>query len=121
MLKVIISSFAVVAMLLSVVPAAAAADGKSAFVTLECNKCHTVKSQGVEQLPPEEGKKAKKSTDLSKAGKHDAAWLKGWLQKTTTKQVTKKDGTVKETKHKSKFKGSGGQLDAIVAWLAKLK
>ncbi len=122
MLKAIITASAMSILLAGVAPAAAAADGKSEFVGLKCNKCHTVSAQGVEVLPPDEGKEAKKPVDLSKVGgTHDKSWIKGYIEQTVLKQETAKDGTVKEKKHKKKFKGTGAQLDAIVAWLSGLK
>ena len=98
-------------MAITLVPTEALADvGKDVFLALKCNKCHTVKSQGIELIKPK-----KKFSNIGKTT-HDAAWLKGGLGKTITK--TKGD---KEVKHKSKFKGTPAQMNTVIKWLLKLK
>ncbi|MGD8862690.1 MAG: c-type cytochrome [Myxococcales bacterium] len=76
-------------------------DGKKVFEEGKCKKCHSA--------PGVKGGKH----DLAGVGKkHDAKWMKAYLQK-----KEEMDGK----KHKLKFKGSGAELDAVVKWLASLK
>ncbi len=99
-------------------PAAHAADGKQIFLKHKCNKCHEIKSQGIEPL---KRKPNKTYVDLSDVGKRhtDAAWYPKWLHKEIKKDSVIKKG--KQVKHKVKFKGSDDELKALVDWLLTLK
>ena len=109
----------------------AVADGKQVFLDMKCNKCHTIKSAAITQLPKapaepgeeeDEEEAPKEPTDLSKlddqvmkapegAKEHVKKWLKKEVQHTT------KEG--KLVKHKKLFKGSDADLQALVDFLVK--
>jgi hypothetical protein len=108
---------------------AANAAGKKVFLDNKCNKCHAMKSQGIQALPKaedaDEGDKDADAgekiepPDLSKlddaflksAGTPDES-LKKWLKKEV--EVTYKG---KARKHKKQFNGSDADLTAIVQFL----
>ena len=95
-------------------PVFAASEGAKAFTDLKCNKCHTVKSEGIKEI-----KKKKDITDLSGVGKTQKAdWFTKWLKKEVKKESVLKKG--KQIKHKAKFKGDDKQLTTIVKWLVGL-
>lgn len=87
--------------------------GKDIFIENKCNKCHSIKSQGIE--PTEESlKKKKKIRDLSGAGiERKSDWIKKFLKK----EVANEEGE----KHKEKWKGSEEDLDIISKWLEEQK
>lgn len=90
-----------------------AADGKAIFTndTNKCNKCHTVKSAGIEK---DGAGGSAKAPDLSGVGtKHaDTEWIKKYI----TKQEI--DGV---KKHMKQAKGSAKEITALVTWLGSLK
>lgn len=91
----------------------ASADGKKLFTDNKCNKCHSVKSDGIEPLPSSL-KEKKEITDLSSVGiKRDAEWLKKFQKK----EIANEEGK----KHKEKWKGTDEDLEQIVNWLITLK
>lgn len=96
------------AALLLAVPLAVQADdsGKQAFVGAGCNRCHPVASQGVEAAKV-------RASDLSEVGgSRDDVWLRSYLTR---------DPGIEGMPHPVPWKGSDGDLAAIVAWLAALK
>ncbi|HSA60488.1 MAG TPA: c-type cytochrome [bacterium] len=125
---VVVSLFALVlacALLLPVRSGMAAGNpaGKKLFLDNKCNKCHTIKSEGIEKLPAsggdsgeEAGEAAEKVTppDLSKLGPEctDVAVLEKFL---------KKEGTItregKDVKHKKAFTGSPEDLKTLIQFL----
>lgn len=98
-------------------PSAAAEtkDGKATFTELKCNNCHAVSTQGIAVVEEEGAEEDEESepSDLSGIGaKHDAKWVKDWLNK-----KVEKDGKT----HRKKFAGTPAQLNALADWLAGLK
>lgn len=90
--------------------AATADQGVDQFKALKCSMCHPMASHDVEATIK---KVEMQGPDLSTIGdEHDAAWLKKWLL-----QEVELEGK----KHKSKWKGSTEDLEAISAWMATLK
>jgi cytochrome c2 len=91
--------------------AARAADaGQKAFEANKCNNCHSIEKLKMERKIPSE-KTA--GPDLSKIGdEHDAAWIEKWCMR-----EVEDDGK----KHKSEYKGTKKDLQAIAAWLATMK
>ncbi len=109
-----------------------AADGKKAFVDNKCNKCHSMKSQGIEKIKAEanaeaseEEKPSCEAPDLSKLGseatKGGAAFVKDFLKKKEGVKVTCAEGPKKGSQlpHKKEFKGADADLDALVQLLVK--
>lgn len=86
-----------------------AADGKALFLDKKCNLCHTIDSQGIVKTSEK-----MKAPDLSNASGlvESADWLKSFLKK-----EVKKD----DKGHQREFKGTDGELDAVVQWLMTLK
>jgi len=80
------------------------ADGKALFLENSCDKCHSVTAKGVEAQKKNHG-------DLSKVAE-DADFLTKYLKKEVEKETK---GEMK--KHKKKWKGSDGDLKAIIGWL----
>lgn len=125
---VVVSLFAFVMACALLLPArsgmaAGNAAGKKVFLDNKCNKCHTMKSEGIDKLPSsggesgeEGGEAAEKATppDLSKLGPEcgDVAALKKFLKKEGT--ITR-DG--KEVKHKKAFTGPDADLEALTLFL----
>lgn len=107
-----------VAGFLSAPPAAAAPaadgggapDGKAVFVAQKCSTCHSVSTAGIEATSKSDKMKGPDLVGL--AADHDAAAIEGYLKK-----ETKFDGKA----HRTAFKGSDAELDALVAWLLKQK
>lgn len=111
MMKSLMALVPVIGLVLAFAPRAQAADGKQVFLDSKCATCHSVKSQKIDATKKEEGEN--KIVDLSDTGaKHDAAWMKKWLNK-----EVEKDGK----KHKKKWQGSDADLDTLVNWLMTLK
>ncbi len=91
---------------------AAAEDGKEIFLRSKCTTCHTIESAGVTQ-PPGEADEEEKPKDLSDVGsKHDAAWIKDWLQKKVEQNGKS---------HRKRFGGTPAELDVLAKWLTSLK
>jgi len=94
-----------------------AAKAKELFAT-HCQKCHSVKSQGIEvkATPAEEGEEAEEEepADLSSAGLElkTAAEMSDWLNK-----KLKRD----EKLHRKKFMGTPAELKTLTDWLLTLK
>jgi cbb3-type cytochrome oxidase cytochrome c subunit len=81
-------------------------DGQQIFMDSKCTKCHLVESLEITS-------KKDDAKDLSNIGAdHDAEFLKKYLVK---------EETLAKKKHKTKFKGSEAELDALVNWLLTLK
>jgi mono/diheme cytochrome c family protein len=92
--------------------AAAKADdaGQKAFEANKCSNCHSIETLKMARKIQSE-KTA--GPDLSKVGdKHDAAWITKWCMR-----EVEKDGK----QHKSEYKGTKEDLQAIANWLATLK
>ncbi|HVS64372.1 MAG TPA: hypothetical protein VMT85_12815 [Thermoanaerobaculia bacterium] len=80
------------------------------YETLKCNMCHALERFGVEATVT---KADMLGPDLGDVGsQRDAEWLKKWLL-----QEVELEGK----SHKSKWKGTPKDLEAISAWLATLK
>jgi cytochrome c5 len=87
-------------------PANAGDEGKEAFVSNKCNRCHAVASQGI---PLEADSKKARGSDLSQVGAaRDADWLRRYIRKEV--QLEGKD-------HVVAWKGSDAELEALVTWL----
>lgn len=108
--------------LVGVAPAIAAEAGPDVFKALECQKCHSIESAGIEKVEEEESaldmfaeeEEEEEAPDLSGVGtEHDAEWMMKWLRK----EVRNDDGK----KHKQKFKGTDEQMKAVVEYLSGLK
>ena len=81
-------------------------DGQQIFSDSKCTKCHSIKS--LEMVSTKDD-----PVDLSNVGAtQDAEFLKKYLVK---------EETMNDKKHKTKFKGSDEELDALVNWLLTLK
>jgi hypothetical protein len=81
-------------------------DGKQIFEDGKCTKCHSVESLEI-------ASKKDEPVDLSNAGASDnAEFLKKYLLK---------EESMNDKKHKTKFKGSDDELNALVNWLLTLK
>ena len=81
-------------------------DGKQIFENSKCIKCHSVESLEITSKKDE-------PVDLSNVGASgDAEFLKKYLLKEETRN---------DKKHKTKFKGSDEELNALVDWLLTLK
>jgi len=81
-------------------------DGKQVFLNSKCNNCHTV-------ISIELTSKKDYANDLSNAGTlGDVKLMKSYLLK---------ESKINDKDHKSKFKGSEAELDALVNWLLNLK
>jgi hypothetical protein len=84
--------------------------GQKAFEANKCNNCHSI-----EKLAMERKVKSEKMAgpDLSKVGDaHDAAWIVKFAMR-----EVQKDGK----QHKSEYKGTKEDLEAISKWLAAMK
>lgn len=87
-------------------PASAGDEGKQAFLSNKCNRCHAVASQDI-ALDAES--KKQRGSDLGQVGAaRDADWLRRYLRKQV--QLEGKD-------HAVAWKGSDGELEALIAWL----
>ena len=97
----------------ALVAAGARADeaaAKGAFEANKCSNCHSIEKLGMKRKIASE-KTA--GPDLSAVGsKHDAAWIVKWCMR-----EVEKDGKT----HKSEYKGTKDDLQAIADWLATLK
>jgi hypothetical protein len=83
--------------------------GADLFKQYKCNACHSVQAQGIVR----NGTSTTTTRDLSQIGlRHDVAWLRGWLLKTT-----ELDGR----KHMKKFSGPDADLKTLTTWLSTLK
>ena len=84
--------------------------GQKAFEANKCSNCHSI-----EKLKMARKIQSEKTAgpDLSTIGdKHDAAWITKWCMR-----EVEKDGK----QHKSEYKGTKEDLQAIANWLATLK
>jgi mono/diheme cytochrome c family protein len=100
------------AALAAIATTAANADAAAvkAFDANKCSNCHSIEKLGMERKIQSE-KMA--GPDLSTVGdKHDAAWIVKWCMR-----EVEKDGK----QHKSEYKGTKEDLQAIANWLATLK
>jgi mono/diheme cytochrome c family protein len=94
----------------SAATAAAQDAGQKAFEANKCSNCHSVDKVGIARKIESE-KMA--GPDMSKVGdKHDAAWIVKFVSR-----ETELDGK----QHKSEYKGTKEDLQAIADWLASLK
>ena len=81
-------------------------DGQQIFTDSKCTKCHSVESLEIVSTKDD-------AADLSNVGADkDAEFLKKYLVK---------EETMNDKKHKTKFKGSDEELNALVDWLLTLK
>jgi mono/diheme cytochrome c family protein len=86
------------------------ATAKKAFDANKCSNCHSIEKLGMARKIQSE-KTA--GPDLSKVGaSHDAAWIVKWCMR-----EVEKDGKT----HKSEYKGTKEDLQAIADWLATFK
>jgi mono/diheme cytochrome c family protein len=91
-------------------PAWAEDAGQKAFEANKCSNCHSIEKLKMTRKIASE-KTA--GPDLSKVGdKHDAAWITKWCMR-----EVEQDGK----QHKSEYKGTKEDLQAIANWLATLK
>jgi hypothetical protein len=100
------------ALLVLGLPAGASAQdaAKEAFEANKCSNCHSIEKLGIARKIQSE-KMA--GPDLSRIGdKHDAAWI--------TKFVMR-EVELEGKQHKSEYKGTKEDLQAIAAWLAGMK
>jgi hypothetical protein len=87
---------------------AQAADGQAIFLAQKCNLCHSVDSAGIQRTSKSEKTKGPDLGGVTK--RHDAEWIKRWLNK--QEQLNGK-------KHLTTFKGTPQELDTLIAWLSK--
>lgn len=107
--------------LCSAAPSRAVEPGPEIYKKLECQKCHSIESEGIEKVEEEKSaldmfaeEEEEEAPDLSGIGaEHDAEWLMKWIRK----EVRNDDGK----KHKQKFKGSDEELEAVVRYISGLK
>ena len=86
------------------------AAAKKAFDANKCSNCHSIEKLGMARKIQSE-KTA--GPDLSKVGTtHDAAWIVKWCMR-----EVEKDGKT----HKSEYKGTKEDLQALADWLATFK
>lgn len=88
----------------------ASEDGKKAFMGAKCQTCHSVESAGIEALAKSEKMRGPDLTNLH--SKFDAQWLVKYLRK--QEQLEGKA-------HRTEFKGSDEELQALVDWLLEQK
>lgn len=87
-----------------------AQDGREAFVDNSCDRCHSIASADIEATVKSE---RMRGPDLSNIGKtREADWLARYLEK---------EADIDGKPHRSSFKGSDEELQAIAAWLAGLE
>ena len=87
-------------------PANAGDEGKQAFLSNKCNRCHAVVSQGITL---DAKSKKERGSDLGQVGAAlDADWLRRYIRKQI--QLEGKD-------HAVAWKGSDAELEALIAWL----
>lgn len=87
---------------------AQSADGQAIFLAQKCNLCHSVDSAGIQRTSKSEKTKGPDLGGVTK--RHDAEWIKRWLNK--QEQLNGK-------KHLTSFKGTPQEADALIAWLGK--
>jgi mono/diheme cytochrome c family protein len=88
----------------------AAEDGKKVFTASRCQTCHSVEAAGIEALAKSEKMKGPDLTNLH--SRLDAEWIAKYLRK--KEQL---DGKA----HRTEFKGSDEELQALVDWLLEQK
>ncbi len=98
------------AMVFLTVAAKADDAGQKAFEANKCSNCHSIdKLKMARKIQSEKTA----GPDLSTVGdKHDAAWITKWCMR-----EVEKDGK----QHKSEYKGTKEDLQAIANWLASFK
>ena len=88
------------------VPASAAPDGKAVFMAQKCNLCHSIDAAGIARTSKAD---KTKGPDLGGVAKrHDAAWMKRFLNK---------EEMLNNKKHLKAFTGTPEELDALIAWV----
>jgi mono/diheme cytochrome c family protein len=89
------------------VPASAApVDGKAVFMAQKCNLCHSIDAASIARISKAE---KTKGPDLGGVAKrHDAAWMKRFLNK---------EEMLNNKKHLKTFTGTPEELDALIAWV----
>ena len=87
-----------------------APDGKAVFVAQKCSTCHSVSTAGIAATTKSDKMKGPDLVGL--AASHDAAAIRAYL---------KKEGKIDDKAHRTAFKGTDAELDALVAWLLKQK
>lgn len=93
-------------------PSLAQADdaARKAFDANKCSNCHSIEKLGMERKIQSE-KMA--GPDLSTVGdRHDAEWIVKFAMR---------EVQLEDKQHKSEYKGTKKDLEAIAAWLASMK
>lgn len=83
---------------------------KTIFVNQKCNLCHSLSTQGIEAKTMSERLKGPDLVNL--ASKHKSKWISRYLKK-----KVKMNGKL----HKTSFKGTDEELQALVDWLLEQK
>lgn len=106
-----------------------AADGKSLFKQNKCTKCHTFKSAGLlkvvkeatdeDEVEDEDVEEEEDPPDLSKLSDKVLKDKSGLTPEEHIKKFLKKQIRHGTKKHKNLFKGSDGDLDALVKFILK--
>ena len=108
--RVLVYLFALLTLIAVVVlaarPASGGPDGKTVFLDKKCNLCHSVEAAGIQRTSKSEKTKGPDLAGVAK--KHDAEWIKRWVNK---------QEELNGKKHMAPFKGTPEELDALVAWL----
>ncbi len=97
------------------------AAGKKIFLDSKCNKCHSFKSQGIQQLPKSADAEAEDADEGEKIDPPDLstlddAFVKAGLDKFLKKQVAV-EYKGKSRKHKKSFTGSDADLKTLIDFL----
>lgn len=87
-----------------------AADGKATFLGARCQTCHSVKAAGIEALAKSERMKGPDLTNLHSRLK--AEFIAKYLRK---------EEQLEGKAHRTEFKGSDEELQALVDWLLEQK
>lgn len=106
-----IFGFFMAVLLMAIALPVKAEDGGELFKAQKCVKCHSIDSQGIEAVADKEPEKVH---DLSNAGATagTAEEIKAYMLREAERNGKK---------HKSKFKGTEEELQALIAWLLTLK
>ena len=99
-----------IALCAAALPASAQDAGKEAFLENNCNRCHSVESQGIEATSRSS---RGRGPDLGNIGEtRDAEWLAKYIEREV--QADGRD-------HPMAWRGGDEGLQAIATWLASLK
>ena len=84
--------------------------GKAAYVDAGCARCHSVESHDIQATAKSE---RLRGPDLGQIGsQRDSAWIIAYL---------KREVTIDDKQHRSKFRGDVADLPIIAEWLAQLE